>query len=323
MGGLDLRLQPGLILPMSNELIIGASGFVGRHLVQHLSSTGRKVYGFDRFSLVQSQNVIEGDLFDRNALTHALAETQPQVIYHLAGILKSDQVDEFYRVHVQGTVALCEAILEVGIKPLLIIASSSAVYGPGLGAKPITEGFKPRPVTHYAISKLAQELVAFRYYRVYDMPVIGIRMFNLIGPGLTVDMACSAFARQIALAERNGENFIVTGDLDARRDFVDVRDTVRAYQMVATKGKPGQVYNVCSGRSVSISECLDTLLQLTLHPLKIVHDQSRQQRNDVPVQVGSAERIRKQSGWRPKIPLRTSLADLLNDWRQKVKSKNQ
>jgi GDP-4-dehydro-6-deoxy-D-mannose reductase len=304
---------------MPNELIIGASGFVGRHLAQYLSSTGRKVYGFDRFSLAQPYDVIQGDLFDRQLLTHTLDEVQPKVIYHLAGILKSDQLDEFYRVHVLGTVALCEAVLEVGIKPLLVFASSSAIYGPGLGARPITEGFKPRPVTHYAVSKLAQELVAFRYYRAYALPAIGIRMFNLIGPGLSVDMACSTFARQIALAEHSGTDSIVTGNLDARRDFVDVRDAVRAYQMVATQGQLGQVYNVCSGRAVSINECLDTLLQLTPRSLQIVHDQSRQQRNDVAVQVGSAERIRKQNGWQPQIPLQTSLADLLNDWRQKVK----
>jgi len=305
---------------MTNELIIGATGFVGHHLTRHLVSTGRKVYGFDRSSPGHSPDVIQGDLFDRQVLPRTLAKTQPQVIYHLAGILKSDQLDEFYRVHVLGTVALCEAILEVGIKPLLVFASSSAVYGPGLGARPITERFKPRPVTHYAVSKLAQEMVAFRYHRAYNLPVIGIRMFNLIGPGLSVDMACSAFAHQIALAEQSGKDTIVTGDLSARRDFVDVRDAARAYQMVATHGRLGQVYNVCSGRAVSIRKCLDTLLQLSLHPLQIVHDQSRQQRNDVPIQVGSAERIRRQSNWRPQIPLQTSLADLLDDWRQKVKS---
>ncbi len=304
---------------MPNELIVGASGFVGRHLARHLASTGRKVYGFDRFSPAPSQDVIQGDLFDRQALTRTLAETQPQVIYHLAGILKSDQIDEFYRVHVLGTVALCEAILEAGIKPLLVFASSSAVYGPGLGARPITERFKPRPVTHYALSKLTQEMVAFRYHRAYDLPVIGIRMFNLIGPGLSVDMACSAFAYQIALAERSGEDSIITGDLSARRDFVDVRDAARAFQMVATQGRLGRVYNVCSGQAISIRECLDNLLQLTPHSLQIVQDQSRQQRYDVPVQVGSAERISKQIGWQPRILLQTSLADLLDHWRQKVK----
>jgi GDP-4-dehydro-6-deoxy-D-mannose reductase len=305
---------------MSNELIIGASGFVGRHLAKHLALTGQTVYGFDRFSSDHVQGKIQGDLFDQKLLAHTLAEIQPQVIYHLAGILKSNQPDEFYRVHVSGTVALCEAIIEVGIRPLLVFASSSAVYGPGLGAKPITEGFKPRPVTHYAVSKLAQEMVAFRYQRVYNLPVIGLRMFNLIGPGLSADMACSAFARQIALAEKNGGDSIATGDLSARRDFVDVRDAVRAFQMIAVHGQSGQVYNVCSGWAISIRECLDILLRLTPRPLQVVHDQARQQDNDVPVQMGSAERIRRQSGWQTQIPMQASLSDLLDDWRQKVKS---
>jgi len=302
-------------------LIVGASGFVGNNLARQLISTGWTIHGFDRVSSSTTEvETTQGDLFNRTLLARTVADTQPHVIFHLAGILKSDQPELLYRIHVLGTEALCDAVLEAGIRPLIIVASSSAVYGPGLGSKPITEGFKPRPVTHYAISKLAQEMIAFRYFQLYDLPIISVRAFNLIGPGQPASLACSAFAQQIALAELRGGDSIMIGDLSACRDFVDVRDVARAYEMTALHGHPGQIYNVCSGRAVSIRECLDELMRLTSRPLRVIVDPQRVQKMDVSIQVGSAERLRRLSSWRPEISLQSSLADLLGAWRQIVQS---
>ena len=202
----------------------------------------------------------------------------------------------------------------------MVVASSSAVYGSGFAGRSISEKFKPRPLTHYAVSKLAQEIAALRYFDAFQLPVVVVRMFNLLGPGQPADLACSAFARQIALGELNGQTEIVTGNLDARRDFVDVRDAVRAFGLVAKKGKAGQVYNVCSGRAVAIRKCLDKMISMSPHQFKVRIDAERVQKNDVPVQIGSSHKLNQVTGWRPQISLKQSLSDLLNDWRQRVKS---
>ena len=304
---------------MIRALITGLAGFVGTHLSQYLASNGWEVAGFD-----QRQSTLPmtftGDICDQSALTSALAEAKPEVIYHLAGVLRPDRPEKFYTVHVLGTVTLFEAILEAGLKPVTLIASSSAVYGYGLGSRLITEQFKLRPVTHYAASKAAQEIVALRYFGAYNLPVVCARTFNLIGPRQSPDLACSGFARQIALAEQaKSDATILTGDLNARRDFVDVRDAVRAYEMITARGRPGQAYNVCSGKPVSIRDCLALMLGMSPLPLKTALDPSRLQENDVPLQIGSAKELQGCTGWKPEISLTQSLSDLLEDWRHRVK----
>lgn len=300
-------------------LISGVSGFLGRHLSQELSRRLWKVVGIDQQTNDLLMEFHQIDVHDRSTLYQILIQTRPDVIFHLAGVLKSERPEQFYTAHVLGTVSLFEVLVKTGLRPLVVIASSSAVYGAGRGARPITENFQPRPVTHYAVSKLAQELVAMRCHRAFGLPVICVRMFNLLGPGLSPLMACSDFARQIASAEHRGQPALLsTGNLTARRDFVDVRDAVRAYALLAEKGRAGQVYNVASGKAISIQECLDALRARARVPVESAPDPSRLQQNDVPVQVGSAERLRRQTGWQVEIPVEQSLADLLEDWRQKV-----
>ena len=312
---------------MTRVLITGISGFTGTHLARHLLAKGVRVFGFARAStnlpLVLAENVSLhfDDIRNQAAIKELLTQAQPDIIYHLAGILKSTEVEKLYEINVLGTVALFEAIIELGIAPMVLVTSSSAVYGKGFGGKPITERFQLRPITYYAISKVAQEFVAYRYYSAYKLPVICTRAFNLIGPGQPSTLACSAFARQIALAEQTRKmDTIMTGDLSARRDFTDVRDVVRAYALLAQSGKPGLIYNVCSQKAVSIKQCLNMLLEMAHVSLETVVDPARLQAHDVPVQVGSAARLFNHTGWKPEITLQQSLADLLNDWRQKVKS---
>jgi GDP-4-dehydro-6-deoxy-D-mannose reductase len=241
----------------------------------------------------------------------------------LAGILKSQKPDNLYSVNVLRTMALFEEIMVSGLRPRVVVASSSAVYGAGMGAKPITELFQPQPVTHYAASKLAQEMVALRYFTAFGLPVICVRTFNLLGPGLSSDMAPSAFAKQIAQAEKIGKPAkIFTGDLSAQRDYVDVRDAVRAYALIAEHGKAGQIYNVCSGRAISMAEILQILLDQSKVPIEAVLDPIRKQKHDVPVQTGSAKKIQQLTGWKPEIGIKQSLIDLLNDWREKINLEN-
>lgn len=305
---------------MKRILITGINGFVGNHLSAHLSGLGWQVYGFDQRTDRNKENIFVGDISKRDVFQGALLQCKPEVIFHLAGVIKSSELEELYQANLLGTIALFEGLLETGQRPVVLVASSSAVYGSGFGGRPINEKFKPRPATHYAVSKLAQEIAALRYFDECHLQVIVVRMFNLLGPGQSPDLACSAFARQIVQAESREGDEIVTGDLGARRDFVDVRDAVRALSLLAQKGKAGQVYNICSGHAVSMRKCLDEMLSLSPRRFKVRVDAERVQRNDVPVQVGDAGKLNRATGWRPQIKLKQSLADLLEYWRQRVKS---
>jgi GDP-4-dehydro-6-deoxy-D-mannose reductase len=305
---------------MPVALITGIRGFVGTHLSAHLSQLGWRVYGFDQRAARHEDNVFAGDIVNIDAFQSVLYECQPDVIFHLAGLIKSAQPEKLYQANLLGTVALFESLIGSGQRPMVVVVSSSAVYGSGFGGSPITETFKLRPLTHYAVSKLAQESAALRYFDAFQLPVVVARMFNLLGPGQSPDLACSAFARQIALAELSGEEEIVTGDLSARRDFVDVRDAVRALALLAEVGKAGQIYNICSGRAVLMRKCLAEMIAMSPRQLNVRVDSGRVQKNDVPVQVGNIRKLQRASGWHPQISLKQSLSDLLEYWRQRVKS---
>jgi len=302
---------------MKRALITGISGFVGRHLRGELLREGWDVFGFD--IRAGDDNVFVGDLSDRALLSQVMLDCQPDAVFHLAGIIKSPDPQAYYTSNLFGTLNLLDAVMQMEKRPKVILASSSAVYGLTKSARPITERSYLRPVTEYAVSKVAQETAALRYHYASGLDVVIVRMFNLLGPGQSPDLACSAFARQIALAEVTEQTEIVTGNLDAKRDFVDVRDAVRAFALLAEKGEAGQTYNVCSGNAVAIQGCLQEMMSQSRKQLSARVDAARVQKNDVPVQVGSFQKLKKVTGWNPRIPLKESLADLLNDWRERVK----
>lgn len=309
---------------MRRALITGISGFVGSHLAGHLVKKGWQVAGYDLRPPPVECEYYPGDLSDPAGMVAAVKKSAPDVIFHLAGVLKSNGYEDLYRAHVFGTIVLMDAVVACGLSPTVVIASSSAVYGTGNGRKPITEKSGLMPQTHYALSKAAQEMVAQRYFHAYGLNVVYVRTFNLLGPGLSPDMACSAFARQIAMAERSGKQSVIsTGNLDAKRDFMDVRDAVRAYGLIAKKGRGGEVYNVCSGRAVAVGECLSILLKQAKVPVEAVLDPAKVQGNDVPIQIGSARKLHEETGWVPKIGLKKSLIDLLNDWRERIAMEKQ
>jgi GDP-4-dehydro-6-deoxy-D-mannose reductase len=306
---------------MTRALITGSSGFVGSHLTRNLLAKNWQIAGFDIFP---ANNTLEyfyqSELSDKNSISHALNEFKPDVIFHLAGLIKSNESQALYTSNVQATVTLLDAVIESSLKPEIVLASSSAVYGLTSARKKINEKSQLRPITHYAVSKAAQELVALRYFNSALLPVTIIRMFNLLGPGQSPALACSSFARQIALAEKHGKDEIFTGNLDARRDFVDVRDAVQAFAMIAEKGKAGEIYNACSGRAVSLQTCLGEMMSQSQRQIEVKTAAERIQINDIPIQVGSYQKIKKDCGWYPQISLKESLVDLLNDWRERVKS---
>lgn len=163
-------------------------------------------------------------------------------------------------------------------------------------------------------------MISLRYLLcVWTTYYLSLWTFNLLGPGQSPDLACSSFARQIALAEMTGQSEICHWGLDAHRDFVDVRDAARAFLMASDKGVAGEVYNVCSGRAIGIQKCLDEMMSRSQKQLSVRVDPDRIQKNDISVQVGSFRKLHKVTGWSPKISLKQSLSDLLNDWRERVR----
>src|SRR5919108_3637034 len=294
---------------MDRVLVTGHSGFTGRHLVDHLRSIGGEVSGFDRSD--------GGDIRDSAALDRVLRATRPTVVYHLAGVLKSEDPQEFYSVNVLGTVALLDALVQLGWRTRVVIVSSSAVYGRTRSGGRVSERAPLRPRTHYGASKLAQEQVGMRYVNARLLPVVRARPFNLLGPGLPTSLAAGAFVDSIARLERTpAPPSLRTGNLTPIRDFVDVRDAVRAYRLIAERGRSGAAYNVSSGTGVSIQRCLDVLLGLATRPIRSELDAAKIQTDDVDAQVGDFGRLHALTAWKPAIRLERSLSDMLEHRRR-------
>ena len=306
---------------MIKSIITGINGYVGTHLAKLLSGKNNKVFGIDINSnnCIGNERFYVADILNTNELIGILLKVKPDVIYHLAGIIKSDNPLRLYEANVNGTLSLFEAIVSSGLKPKVFIPGSSAVYGKGDSDERLNELSPLLPCTSYGMSKLLQEEVAKYYFRNYSIPVYIARTFNIIGPGNSVNLACSEFARQIALAEKSGKNELHTGTLSSKRDFVDIRDAVKAYHLIVKKGKAGNIYNVCSGKSMAVKECLDILIKNADCKINVICDKRKIQKNDIPVQVGSPDKICNEIGWETEIPAGESLKECLEYWRENIK----
>src|SRR5664279_4466963 len=266
----------------------------------------------------------EVEITDAVALLAALTDAAPDAVYHLAALTHVGQSwDEPLRVlevNVIGTAALLAAARECRADPRVLVISSAEVYGAVTdpGRLPLTEGSPTAPLTPYAASKLAAEAVVAQAHLGHGQHVITVRPFNHIGPGQTPNFAVPALAKRIVNADRSGAATIPVGNLSARRDFTDVRDVVRAYRLLIESGRPGEVYNVCSGRDVSIREIADGLLGLAGTTLAFETDPSLVRPVEVPVLRGDPGRLVQATGWKPELPLDQTLADVLAYWQQRT-----
>jgi GDP-4-dehydro-6-deoxy-D-mannose reductase len=296
------------------SLITGGRGFVGNWLADHLRRLGDEVVAIDQ----------EVEITDPTALLAAVSAALPDAIYHLAALTHVGQSwDEPLRVlevNVIGTGALLAAARECGSNPRILVTSSAEVYGAVTDPArlPLTELSPTAPLTPYAASKLAGEALVAQAHLGHGQQVISVRPFNHIGPGQTPNFAVPALAKRIVEAEKRGAATIPVGNLSARRDFTDVRDVVRAYRLLIETGQPGQVYNVCSGRDVSIREIADGLLRLAGTSLEFETDPTLVRPVEVPVLRGDPGRLMEATGWKPEIPLEETLADVLAYWRGQV-----
>lgn len=290
-------------------LITGGKGFVGQWLAAHLKDRGDEVAVID----------LETDVADADAVLRVMGDVLPEAVYHLAAMTHVgeswEHPSQVLRVNVLGTAEILAAARTVAPNARILVVSSAEVYGVVQPAQlPLDESTPTAPASPYAASKLAAEVVALQAWRGYDQPVTVVRPFNHIGPGQSPNFFVPAMAKRIVEARRAGAASLPVGTLTTRRDFTDVRDVVAAYRLLVEKGAPGQVYNVCSGVDVAMSDVAAQLLALAGTDIRLETDPGLVRPVDVPVLRGDAARLRAATGWQPVIPLATTLADVLASW---------
>lgn len=311
-------------------LITGVTGFVGRHLVNHLQNTvpRAEVWGLvwdeDPAQIPAAVHQVTGDLTLPSSLARSLDQVRPDVVLHLAGATSVasswQQPDRSFQVNAIGTLNLLEALRSLGLDPTVVVATSAEIYGAVAAEdQPIREDSPLKPISPYATSKAAQDLIAAQYHRGFNLRTIRLRLFPHTGPGRPPQFAASGFARQIARIERGLDPPVMAvGNLDPIRDFSDVRDIARAYWLAADRGRPGDAYNVGSGRGVSIREVLDLLIARSDVRIETRVDPDRLRPADIARLVADNSHFAADTGWQPEIPLEQTLADLLDWWRTVV-----
>jgi GDP-4-dehydro-6-deoxy-D-mannose reductase len=308
-------------------LVTGAAGFAGSHLIDLLTrepGSGADVIGWHRPGGTPPRpSTIEWtgvDLLDRTAVFAEVKRLKPELVFHCAGAAHVgrawDSAQATFTANVLGTHHLLDALYHAATAARVVVPSSALVYRPAEAA--LTEEHPLVPAGPYGLSKLAQELVA-AHSGIGAVQVCVARAFNHFGPRQNPAFSTSGFARQIAAIEaRMQPPEISVGNLEARRDLTDVRDTVRAYRTIAERGRPGRVYNVCAGRAPAIGDVLAALVARAQVPVSVRLDPERLRPSDVPVLLGDPSRLRDELGWTAAIPLERTLDDLLEYWRQEL-----
>jgi GDP-4-dehydro-6-deoxy-D-mannose reductase len=292
-------------------LVTGSGGFVGRWFMRHLAERGDEGIGTDE----------ELDVTDAAGVAESITKIAPDAVCHLAAQSSVGAswtgAQETYRVNVMGVVNVLDAALLCADRPRVLLISSSEVYGRvSPGDLPVAEQHPMAPVSPYAASKAAAEMAGLQAWLGSGLEVVRARPFNHTGPGQRPDFVVPALARQVANASWSGERLLRTGNLGSRRDISDVRDVVIAYRLLLDHGTPGEVYNVCGGRSVTIREVAETLISLAGGGIEIHVDPERVRPVDIPELRGDPSRLQAATDWRPTIPLATTLADVLSYWQQ-------
>jgi GDP-4-dehydro-6-deoxy-D-mannose reductase len=289
--------------------ITGARGFVGRHLAAHLTTQGIDVVPLD----VDGTTPL--DITDHATVRQRITDEQPDVLYHLAarshvGASWRDG-DELTRVNVDGTSAVLDACVRAGVRRVLVAGSAEQYGAVEPDDLPITESTPFRPMTPYGETKVAAEGLAVAAHREHGLAVICTRAFNHTGPGQAPTFLVPGLAERIVAAEREGRDEIALGNGDPVRDFSDVRDVVRAYGLLVELGRPGEAYNVCSGRGVRVGDLAADLIARAVRPLRVTTNDELVRPVDVPVLVGDHTKLVADTGWAPEFDLGHTLDDVL------------
>lgn len=315
-------------------LITGITGFAGSHLAEYLLSEQPQVEVFGTYRwrsrmeniahLEGRITLVECDLRDTTSVAGALERARPDLIFHLAAQsfvpASWSAPGETIATNIIGQTNIFEAVRALGLDPAIQLACSSEEYGLVLPDEvPIKETNPLRPLSPYAVSKVGQDYLGYQYFMSYGIKAIRTRGFNHTGPRRGEVFVTSNFARQVARIEAGlQEPVIRVGNLDAVRDFTDVRDMVRAYWLAATKGTPGEVYNIATGEGITIRAMLDMLIGMARIEVTVETDPARLRPSDVEVLIGDSSKFRADTGWAPRIPFATTLADLLDYWRERT-----
>jgi GDP-4-dehydro-6-deoxy-D-mannose reductase len=318
-------------------LITGITGFAGSHLAEFLLAEHPEVEVFgtyrwrsrrDNIELLEDKvRLLETDLRDYSSVHTTLEESRPDFIFHLAAqsFVPSSWTgpNETLITNIAGQTNLFEAIRKLDLDPVVQIACSSEEYGLVRPEEtPIKETNPIRPLSPYAVSKVGQDFLGYQYFQSYGLKAIRTRGFNHTGPRRGDVFVTSNFARQLALIEAGQrEPVIRVGNLEAVRDFTDVRDMVRAYWLAVNHATPGEVYNIASGEGITIQELLDRLIALSTAEVTIEIDPERLRPSDVEILVGDSSKFRAETGWEPKIPFEQTLSDTLEYWREQIARK--
>ncbi len=316
---------------IATSLITGITGFAGRHLSDMLRQRGERVYGFAQPAAdnqlesahLEGAELHHGDVRNADHLAELLSTVRPNTVYHLAALSHVGNSWEHRRatfeVNLLGTDAVLDAIARTDTSIKVVLVSSGQVYGaPDESLMPLGEAAALRPRSPYAASKLCAEVLGRQAADAGMAQVVIVRPFNFAGPGQDPNFVCSDFARQIAVAEISGHAELRVGNLAARRDFTDVRDTVRGFVAAAEHGLSGSAYNLCSGRGIAVQEVLDGLLRLSSADIRVEVDAERFRPVDVPLFIGDGALARTELGWGPEIALNQTLQETLAYWRREV-----
>lgn len=313
-------------------LITGITGFAGSHLADFcLKKEGVELYGIIRWRS-RTENIehiwdklrlLECDLRDATSTRDVIEEIEPDWIFHLAAqsfVPTSWRApSESLITNVIGQLNVFEAVRKLDLKTRIQIACSSEEYGlVNIDEIPISETNPLRPLSPYAVSKVGQDMLGYQYFMSYKLDVVRTRGFNHTGPRRAPVFVCSDFAKQVVEIESGKRSpEIRVGNLEAKRDFTDVRDVVRAYWLALEKGKSGKVYNICSGKAYKIRHVLDKLIELSGVDVEVIQEPSRMRPSDVPLLEGDSTVFRQDTGWEPEIPFEKTLSDLLDFWRER------
>jgi GDP-4-dehydro-6-deoxy-D-mannose reductase len=306
-------------------LVTGAAGFAGSHLVDLLTSSGTEVIAWHRPGGSPPRRDGSGasweavDLLDADQVRAAIARVRPSAVYHCAGAAHVGRAwsstAPTFATNVLGTHHVLQAVERAGGDARVMVPSSALVYSSADEA--LTEAHPLLPSSPYGLSQLAQEMLASRASS--SLAVVIARPFNHFGPRQDPHFVASGFARRIADIEAGRwAPEIAVGNLEARRDLTDVRDTVRAYRLILERGQPGRPYNICSGRAISIRELLERMIARARVPVEVIVDPARYRPNDTPLLLGDPARLHDELGWAPEIPLEKTLDDLLEYWRHRT-----
>ncbi|MCB9478546.1 MAG: GDP-mannose 4,6-dehydratase [Deltaproteobacteria bacterium] len=304
-------------------LVTGAAGFAGSHLVDHLLAEGDEIGALvlpsDKLLPEHRDRVrrFDGDIVRLEDAEAAIGEFQPEVVYHLAGIafvpLGATPPAVMLNVNLNGTLNMLEALRRHATEAKFVFAGSAEVYGAKPEtAYPLSETATPSPTSLYAHAKLFAEQSIAWYGREFGVRSVTLRLFNHIGPRQSRQFAIASFAEQLReIRAGRREAVLHVGNLEARRDFTDVRDVARAYRLVGSRETRHPFYHVASGNALTIHEVLNRMISLADIDVEIRRDPDRLRPSDVPLYLGSFERIQSELGWAPEIPLERTLRDLL------------